>query len=291
MQFTGQRACLLSFAPIHSLRNSRGTLSGQSASWLNDSHVGGGADEAFLRQTERRHLALQCVSPFLNAADAANPAVDDRSPGEGPLSVRSLLNQAETVLSTGQQGVAQAVPATCFRREPNDRQSGEQMNHVKKTLARTELVLGLAMVLVAMLAVPASAAGAEIVRGDLAAFADGPGLGFGDLTGRVQMVRTGDSKTIVNVQVWGLEPGATFGSHVHNQACADTTAGGHYSFGHPVAGGAGPGDSEIWPGPFTANQSGHANGQVSVGETAGISAISVVIHGPGGQKIGCADLS
>jgi hypothetical protein len=75
------------------------------------------------------------------------------------------------------------------------------------------------------------------------------------------MVRTGDGKTIVSVQVAGLTPGATYGSHVHNQSCADGNAGGHYSFGHPVVGGAGSGNSEIWPGPFTANAAGHAQWQ------------------------------
>ena len=153
------------------------------------------------------------------------------------------------------------------------------------------LVAAIMMLVAILLAVPALAGGAQVTRGDLAVFADGSGLGYSDVTGRVQMVRTGDGKTIVSVQVAGLTPGATYGSHVHNQSCATGSAGGHYSFGHSVVGGAGPGDSETWPGPFVANAAGHANGTATVDETAGVIAVSVVIHAPSGQKVACADLS
>jgi hypothetical protein len=153
----------------------------------------------------------------------------------------------------------------------------------------TVVAAAAALVAVAF-AVPALAGGAQVTRGHLADFADGPGLDYSDATGRVQMVRTGDGKTGASVQVAGLTPGATYGSHVHNQSCADGNAGGHYSFGHLVVGGAGPGNSEIWPGPFNANAAGHAHGRARVGETAGVTAVSVVIHAPGGEKIACADL-
>lgn len=145
------------------------------------------------------------------------------------------------------------------------------------------------MVAIAMaaLAVPASAREAEVTSGALATFADGAGQGY-DVGGNVTMVRTPHS-TIVSVTVNGLVPGATYGSHVHNQSCAQGNAGGHYSFGFPVSGGALDG-SEIWPGPLTANSAGRATGWVRVGEIAGPEAVSVVIHAPGGAKIGCADL-
>lgn len=45
------------------------------------------------------------------------------------------------------------------------------------------------------------------------------------------------------------------------------------------------------PGPFTANAAGHTHGNARVGETAGVTAVSVVIHAPEGQKIACPDLS
>lgn len=165
------------------------------------------------------------------------------------------------------------------------------MSGKRRLVPHTTVVLAAATLVAVAFAVPAFAGGAQVTRGDLTVFADGPGLGYSDVAGRVQMVRTSDGKTIVSVQVAGLTPEATYGSHVHNQSCADGNAGGHYSFGHPVVGGADPGNSEIWPGPFTANAAGHANGKATVGETAGVTAVSVVIHAPGGQKIACADLS
>jgi hypothetical protein len=141
---------------------------------------------------------------------------------------------------------------------------------------------------VAALAVPASARSAQMTTGVFATFADGAGLGY-DVQGHASMIRTPHA-TLVSVTVGGLLPGATYGSHVHNQGCADGNAGGHYSFGFPVPGGALDG-SEIWPGPFTANSAGRATGWVMVDEVAGPEAVSVVIHAPGGAKIACADLS
>jgi hypothetical protein len=45
----------------------------------------------------------------------------------------------------------------------------------------------------------------------------------------------------------------------------------------------------IWPG-FTTNAAGVGNGNATVGWTAGSTAVSVVVHAPGGAKIACADL-
>jgi hypothetical protein len=104
------------------------------------------------------------------------------------------------------------------------------------------------------------------------------------------MIRTASGDTIVVVTASGLTPGETYGSHVHKQTCDNGDAGGHYSFGHVVPGGALDG-TEIWPGPFEANAAGHALGRTVVGATAGPTAVSVVVHAPGGAKIACADLS
>jgi hypothetical protein len=146
-----------------------------------------------------------------------------------------------------------------------------------------------AMVLVLMTA-PASARGAEVTRGSLEPFATGIGhADYGDIEGHATMIRAASGETIVLVTARGLTPGETYGSHVHAQACDNGDAGGHYSFGHAVPGGALDG-SEIWPGPFTANAAGHALGRTVVGATAGPTAVSVVIHAPGGAKIACADL-
>ena len=79
----------------------------------------------------------------------------------------------------------------------------------------------------------------------------------------------------------------TYASHVHKQACADGDADGHYRF--DPAGAATP-PNEIWPGPFTTNDVGIGNANTIAWGTAGSTAISVVVHAPGGAKIACADL-
>jgi hypothetical protein len=126
--------------------------------------------------------------------------------------------------------------------------------------------------------------GATVTRGDIHAFATAAGQ---TITGRAQMVRTADGKTIVTVHVEGLLPNTTYASHVHQAACNSGDADGHFRF--DPAGPALP-PNEIWPG-FTTNADGIGNGNATVDGTAGPNAVSVVIHAPGGAKIACADLS
>ena len=146
----------------------------------------------------------------------------------------------------------------------------------------TRAVLAAALLIVAL--VPSAAAdAAEVTRGDVRAFAAGVGM---ELSGRAQMVRTADGKTIVTVHVTGLSPDTTYGAHVHQAACGVGNADGHYKF--DPAGPATP-PNEIWPG-FSTNAAGVGNGRATVEGTAGPTAVSVVIHAPGGAKIACADL-
>jgi len=141
-----------------------------------------------------------------------------------------------------------------------------------------------------LMAAPLSAQGAQVTKGSFESFATGTGhADYGDVGGKATMIRTASGETIVVVTVRGLTPGETYGSHVHLQACDSGDAGGHYSFGFAVPGGALNG-SEIWPGPFTANAAGQAVGWTVVGAAAGPTAVAVVIHAPGGAKIACADL-
>jgi hypothetical protein len=159
------------------------------------------------------------------------------------------------------------------------------------TLIRKAGLLAVAAMLVVLMAAPAFARGAEVTQGSFGSFAGGTGhADYGDIDGHASMLRTASDKTVVVVTVSGLTPGETYGSHVHRQACDDGDAGGHYSFGFDVPGGALDG-SEIWPGPFTANAAGRAVGTAVVGAVAGTQAVSVVVHAPGGAKIACADLS
>jgi hypothetical protein len=126
-------------------------------------------------------------------------------------------------------------------------------------------------------------AGATVTRGTFHAFNGSPL----PIAGKATMVRTADGRTIVTIQVTGLDGGQTYGSHVHAAAC-EGLGGGHYRF-DPAGAGSPP--NEIWPGPFTTNAAGTGNGFTVADGTAGSSAVSVVIHGPDGAKIGCADLS
>ncbi len=158
------------------------------------------------------------------------------------------------------------------------------------TLAKKSGTLAVAALMVVLMAVPLSAQGAKVTKGSFESFAAGAGhVAYGDIDGNARMIRNAAGTTMVVVNVRGLTPGETYGSHVHNQACSNGDAGGHYSFGIVVPGGALDG-SEIWPGPFTANAAGTAVGRTVVGATAGQTAVSVVIHAPGGAKIACADL-
>lgn len=157
-------------------------------------------------------------------------------------------------------------------------------------LSRNAAVSIVATLAVILMAATVLAGGAEVTRGDFQPFAGGVGT-YDDISGNAQMVRTASGNTIVTVTIKGLRGGETYGSHVHAQACADGEAGGHYSFGFPVPGGGHASGSEIWPGPFTANAAGNAHGKATVEATAGLAAVSVVVHASDGAKIACADLA
>lgn len=145
-----------------------------------------------------------------------------------------------------------------------------------------------ALLLMALLATPVAAEGSLATTGTFSAF--DPGGPYTDISGSARMKRTED-KTTVTVKVKGLDPGEVYGSHVHKQRCEDGEAGGHYQFEQVVP--SAPqvdGKSEIWPGPFTADEDGEATAKTVVDARAGDDAVSVVIHAPTGAKIACADL-
>jgi hypothetical protein len=157
------------------------------------------------------------------------------------------------------------------------RRVGAGRNVVRAVAVMALVIVGLGV------ASAVGAAGAPVTRGDIRAFASGAGL---DISGRAQMVRTADGRTIVTVHVDGLLADTAYGSHVHQLPCGSAEADGHYKF--DPAGPAAP-PNEIWPA-FTTNAAGSGSGFASVQGTAGPNAVSVVIHAPGGAKIACADL-
>ena len=154
---------------------------------------------------------------------------------------------------------------------------------LRRGVARSVAVISVVVMGIAV-ASAVGASGARVTRGEVHAFATGAGL---DISGDARMVRTADGKTIVIVHVEGLAPNTAYGSHVHQQACANGEADGHYKF--DPAGPATP-PNEIWPA-FTTNAAGIGNGYASVDGTAGPTAMAVVVHAPGGAKIACADLA
>jgi hypothetical protein len=149
-------------------------------------------------------------------------------------------------------------------------------------VARSVAVIGVVVMGLAV-ASAVGASGARVTWGAVHAFATGAGQ---DISGTARMIRTADGKTIVVIHVEGLAANTAYGSHVHQQACANGDADGHYKF--DPAGPATP-PNEIWPG-FTTNAAGVGNGYASVDGSAGPNAMSVVVHAPGGAKIACADL-
>lgn len=131
----------------------------------------------------------------------------------------------------------------------------------------------------------AAADGAQVTSGAFKTFAAGPERGY-DISGRAQIVRTADGKTLTSVQAWGLTSNTTYPVHVHNAPCNVNNAGGHYQ---DVVGGDVNNVNEIWPG-FTTDASGHGNGRAANNFVARPQAQSVVIHDPDGARIACADL-
>ena len=146
----------------------------------------------------------------------------------------------------------------------------------------------------------ASVAGAATKeRGAFATLPAGTSMGL-SLEGTAQITRTADG-TSVKITVRGLEPGTTYGAHLHNAPCAVNEGGAHYK--NDPAGLSTP-PNELWLSStsdplagITANAAGVAQGRGSADWVARPEADAVVIHAippggttAGGPKIACADL-
>jgi hypothetical protein len=157
------------------------------------------------------------------------------------------------------------------------------MNVIRR---KTLIWIGLVSLLVVLLsAAAASAAGMQVTNGDLQTFASGLERGY-DISGRAQLVRTADGRTLAVVEAWGLAPNTAYPVHVHNAPCDVNNGGGHYQ---DVVGGPSDAVNEIWPG-FTTNADGHGNSHAANDFTARPEAQTVVVHDPDGARIACADL-
>ncbi len=174
-----------------------------------------------------------------------------------------------------------------------------------KTIWRTAAVTGFAALLLGVLTMPATASRTIVSRGEFVALAGAAGAPEQHLGGRAQVERIAGDSTHLSLQVSGLQPGVTYGIHLHNMPCAAANpGGGHYK--HDVAGLPQP-PNELWPSStphdamagITANAAGVASGRGTAAWVAGTSAVSVVLHAgighgatttAGGPKLACADL-
>jgi hypothetical protein len=165
--------------------------------------------------------------------------------------------------------------------------------HRRQRAHRAAFAVGLGITVMTAAVALASPAASEAAAtsGAFAEYASGPGLGYDDISGHAQLVRTSNGRTIATVEITGLNPSTTYAVHVHALGCADLA--GHYFFAGPVPDGDGPNANEIWPGPITANAAGNARGSSTVGAVAGATARSIVVHATstGGARIACADLA
>jgi len=157
------------------------------------------------------------------------------------------------------------------------------MKRFSRRRLATIVLLSLAVIITGTGAAVASSA--QVTKGEVQTFAVGLTRGY-DISGRAQMVRTADGRTLTFAEVYGLAPNTTYPAHVHNAPCAVNFAGGHYQ---NVPGGPVNDINEIWLG-FTTNASGHGNGHATNDFSARPEAQSVVVHDVDGARIACADL-
>lgn len=171
--------------------------------------------------------------------------------------------------------------------------NGRSRDRSAGRVARTLVALGA----LAAVIVPGSPAEASAAVGQFEVLPAGAALDIGG----VAVVQRGAGRTTGRVVLHGLEPGATYAAHVHNQPCNLGAGGTHYK--HDGAGVGAP-PNELWFSSsgdpiagITASRGGVARGHGVVAWLARPEAQSVVIHQvvaatgtSGGPKLACADL-
>lgn len=137
----------------------------------------------------------------------------------------------------------------------------------------------------------ASAEGGDSLRGELEPIAAHTDR---DIDGHATLTRTGDGRTHLSLQATGLEPGASYHSHLHAGPCAEH--GPHYQ--HDPDGADEP-PNELWPSSdphdptagLQANPAGNTSGRGTAPWRARDEALSVFLHDHDGTRVACADLS
>lgn len=136
-------------------------------------------------------------------------------------------------------------------------------------------------------ATPAAEVDGEVESGAFTVLDTAP-PGSDEVAGTAWLAQN-DAGTTVTIELTGLEPGQTYVSHLHRQACRDDNGGEHFAFDD--AGGDEP-PNEVHLG-FTAAEDGSGAATVTNRRRVDDGAPSVVIHPVDAvdNRLACADFS
>lgn len=114
---------------------------------------------------------------------------------------------------------------------PPRSRTSERNGKMQTALRRVAVGAASAAMVLGSIAVPAMAEGGSTARGELVPLAAAAGRPEAGISGHAQVVRTGTGAdgvgtTHVSVVVSGLQPGVTYGVHLHNAPCSATNPGG-----------------------------------------------------------------
>jgi hypothetical protein len=110
------------------------------------------------------------------------------------------------------------------------------------------------------------------------------GLAIG---GTAMLTRKLTGVTELAIVVSGLAANTMYAAHVHNQACAADSGGGHFKLDPTVT--EASADNEMWL-HLTTDDNGSAHDTTWVAQVARADAASIVVHGDDGARLACFDL-
>ncbi len=111
----------------------------------------------------------------------------------------------------------------------------------------------------------------------------------GSATGDATMTRKNDGDTTATLTMSGLDADTAYTSHVHRRPCSMSMGGGHYKIDWGAADNIE--SNEIWLN-FMSDSAGAGSGSgTAENHVAYAQAQSIVVHAPGGDRIGCVDLN
>ena len=161
------------------------------------------------------------------------------------------------------------------------------------------MALGVAAAAMLLTSAPAGAGEHQNLHGTFTETGAGAGLGY-DIHGSAKLT-VGPDGTTAKVNIAGLDPDKTYGSHLHDGTCA-SGGGGHYQ--DNVTSGVVTPPNEVWlsstanpNGPLDPNAGGVGHGSgTATWEARLTSAVtnarSIIVHEPTvGTRIACADLT